>query len=100
MQDGLAAVDIRTLYETEDGSLLFGTGENAFSIYRGGIFSTFSIEHGLPGTSVRAFFLEDDGSLRVATDKGILTFTDSSKKIRISDEDQFTESASTNAARF
>jgi len=77
-QDGLAALDIRTIYETKDGAILIGTGENGISIYRDGLLTTFNESNGLPGSSVRAFVLGDDGSLRVATNHGVVVFADES----------------------
>jgi len=75
-QDGLAALDIRTIYEAKDGAILIGTGDNGISIYRDGVLTTFNKSSGLPGNSVRAFDLADDGSLRVATSEGIVVFAD------------------------
>ena len=77
-QDGLAALDIRSFYETADGAILIGTGDNGISVYRGGRLTTFNKSNGLPGNSVRAFDLADDGSLRVATNAGVVVFPDES----------------------
>jgi ligand-binding sensor domain-containing protein len=77
-QDGLAALDIRTIYETQDGAILIGTGENGISIYRDGLLTTFNTSNGLPGNSVREIDLGDDGSVRVATNEGVVIFKDES----------------------
>ncbi|MBT7096201.1 hypothetical protein HN937_02430, partial [Candidatus Poribacteria bacterium] len=67
--DGLAANDVRTLYEDSDGGIWFATGDGVTRF--DGLWATFTQRDGLLSDNVRAVVEEIPGIVWVATDVGV-----------------------------
>jgi len=62
----LPRIDVRTIAETPDGSLWFGTMENGLLRYRDGVFERCDVQQGLPPGAIATLSLDDAGVLWVA----------------------------------
>jgi len=58
------------LYEADDGALLVAVEDGGLTVYRNGIFTTYTTADGLPSNQVLEFFPDFDGEPVIATMKG------------------------------
>ena len=58
------------LYEARDGTLLIGTEDAGLTVYRNGIFTTYTTADGLPSNQVLKIVLDPNGEPVIPTSKG------------------------------
>ncbi|MGH9840220.1 MAG: ligand-binding sensor domain-containing protein [Blastocatellia bacterium] len=58
------------LYEASDGALLIAAEDNGLTVYRNGIFTTYTTADGLPSNQVPEIFPDFNGEPVIATSKG------------------------------
>ena len=69
---GLSHRIVRTIHESEDGTLWFGTNGGGVSIYQDGVFYPFTEDDGLPSNLVRDIYQDPEGVFWIATeDRGL-----------------------------
>lgn len=82
---GLGSVEVLSLYEREDGSLLAGTDGNGIVILKNGrVTGTLKQEDGLSSDVIHRIVPDSDGGLFIVTGNG-LCYTDSESRTRILD---------------
>ncbi len=64
------------LHLEKDGTLFAGTENGGVTIYRNGIFRSFTTRDGLPSNSIQAFTKDVNGELLINTDSGNCYFRD------------------------
>ncbi len=70
---GITSNRFLRLYEAEDGALLIGTEDSGLTIYRNGLFTTYTIADGLPSNQVLEIFPDFNGEPVIATLKGAVS---------------------------
>jgi len=73
-REGLCADFVRVVLEDRRGDLWVGTDGGGLCRFRGGAFSSFGVELGLPSASVRALGEGRDGTLWVGSRSGLSRF--------------------------
>ncbi len=68
---GSTAGRFTDLYETSDGTLLIGTEDGGLTVYRNGIFTTYTTADGLPSNEVYPIFPDFNGEPVISTAKGL-----------------------------
>lgn len=64
------------LYETQDGTLLFGTDDAGLTVYRNGGFKTYTTADGLPSNQIYLIFPDLTGAPVIATSLGPVFWRD------------------------
>lgn len=67
---GINSSRFTDLYEAGDGMLLIGTEDGGLTVYRNGIFTTYTAADGLPSNQVHLIFPDLNGEPVIATSKG------------------------------
>ena len=76
---------VRSIHETPDGTLWFGTNGGGLSVYHEGAFMTFTTNDGLPSNLIRPVYQDAEGIFWVGTeDRGLV-------RIALPDERPLTE---------
>jgi signal transduction histidine kinase/ligand-binding sensor domain-containing protein len=68
---GLAQNSVYSVYQSRDGSVWAGTLSGGVSRFRGGKFTTYSIENGLASNTVASILESSDGTMWFATPDGL-----------------------------
>ena len=69
---GLTSVRFSSLFEDEDGSLWIGTEDGGLTRYHNGVFTTYTMQDGLPHNQVLAIWGEQPGALLILTASGMV----------------------------
>ncbi len=80
-KNGLLFNELWSLFVDNNGTILLGTNGSGFSIYRHGVIENYNTETGLPDNNVWAIAEGSNDEIYVGTNKGVVIFTDKSKKI-------------------
>lgn len=67
---GINSNRLTCLYETGDGMLLIGSEDGGLTVYRSGIFTSYTTANGLPGNQVFSIFSDLNGEPVIATSNG------------------------------
>ncbi len=73
---GLISNRFTALYEDQDGTLLIGTSDGGFALYRDNVFTSYTTTNGLPSDEINYFARDLNGELLINTGAGPIYMRD------------------------